>query len=73
MKDKTVKIVVNGWCEEGEAPDNIFINCPRCGKHLHKTDALKLCNLLVVYCNGFLPNKEGYKVLPCLFMEIYSM
>jgi len=56
-----VQLEISGWVENDEKYTNVPINCPKCGSKLHKTDALKLCNILFVYCiAGELKNHCGW-------------
>lgn len=75
IPDNRVMIEISGWCEEGEEFTNVPKVCPRCGSKLTKVDALKTSsNFLFVFCaNGKLPDKEGYKVKPCLWCECYKL
>ena len=49
---KMVLLEISGWVEDGEEFTNVPKKCPKCGGKLHKTDALKLCNILFVYCDA---------------------
>ena len=60
---KTIKLKVSGWIEEGEQYSNVPKICEKCGSKLRVTDALHLCNILMVWC----PN---YKCRKC---EIYEV
>jgi hypothetical protein len=46
-----IELEISGWSEEGEDYTNVPKVCSKCGGKLHKTDALKLCNILFVYCD----------------------
>lgn len=56
------KIRIKGWVEGNEQKTNIPKICPKCGSKLHKTDSLKLCRMLFIYC----PNTK------CRWSEIYT-
>lgn len=53
-----VELELNGFLEEDEEYSNVPKLCPKCGQKLQKTDALKLCNILFVFCPAILTSKE---------------
>lgn len=59
-----VKLIFKGWVEADD--DELYTNvkkvCPKCGKKLSKTDALKYCGIIFVYC---MDSK-------CRFAEVYE-
>ena len=44
---------IKGWLSEDEPIQKALpTKCPKCGKHLLRTDASRLCGLIAVYCKG---------------------
>jgi hypothetical protein len=62
-----IVLEISGWAEEGEEFTNVPKVCPKCGNKLQKTDALKLVNILFVWC----PIRLGFK--SCMWSEIYEL
>ena len=69
------KIEIDGWVTSRDKHPKTGIPrlCPKCGGKLHKTDASRLCGIIFVYCvNGKLPDKDGFKLKPCMWCDIYE-
>jgi hypothetical protein len=62
-----VILEINGWVDEGEEFTNVPTHCPKCGNKLQKTDALKLVNILFVWCPSRLTAHH------CGWCEIYEL
>jgi len=58
-----IKLKIKGWIEDGEQYSNIPNKCPKCEGKLWRTDALSLCNILMVGC----------KDSTCRWCRIYSL
>jgi hypothetical protein len=67
---KTPKAEIFGWIDEptNKPISNIPTKCPQCGHKLHRVDISWYNGEIWVFCYGnFLPDKDGYKVKPCLW------
>ena len=62
-----IELLISGWAETSEDYTNVPKVCPKCGGKLHKTDALKLCNILFVYC------EENKLHNPCRWCQAYYL
>jgi NAD-dependent DNA ligase len=62
-----VQLEIDGWVEEGKEATNVPTHCPKCGHKLQKTDALKLVNILFVWCPVTLMSGN------CRWVEEYSL
>ena len=68
--NKGIKVETDCWMEEGKDEySNIPVNCPICGRRLHRTDASKTqCGLIFVYCDGPKVSKNS-----CYWCAIYEI
>jgi hypothetical protein len=74
-KEKYPKIEVDGWVDthNKQPQSGAPRKCPKCGNWLHKVDCQRLNGKVYLFCEkGLLKNKEGYKVIRCLWMGIYE-
>ena len=50
---KRIKIIQECWVEEDKEPfTNVPVKCPVCNSKMIRTNALKLINLLFVWCSN---------------------